>query len=614
MKKVLLTSCFVALAAMAGAKTIYVSPSGSASADGSSWATAVDNLPSALALATAGDEVWMAAGTYAVTQTINVLPGVDIYGGFAGTESSIDERVRPDAENAPWQFANETILTGSSENGRLLDHEDKTNYWEDGVIVDGVVVDNYDSKSNDKVFYLRTSCTVRNCWFRNIKQGGKIVYFETNGLVEDCMFENNSASDSFNGNMSNLYCIQMRELDNSNFVTADKPGNTARRCVFQNNQSQGISVYNTTEGGNAVVAYETLVEYCTFRNNSALCLNVNSQWPIFDYVESTYGDGARMVTIRHNLFENNAGEGLGTGSTITASGSGVVDFAYNIVRNNTNTTPNDDTDGAWRSAIMYCNNNVWITNCLFNNNTSNGLLLYLNSACYLLNTTIANNVGTVYTTDQGSSLFNSIILNNTATNNDKEIVIGGEYNTVDNCATTSDVTEGMVTGCITVDLASTFKAPTSFVGADVAQAEAVAAADFSLVDGSACVGAGNTDYEGYWAMASAWMERFMALDLAGNERFTNGAINIGAYEGDAANGIAGSNVAAADLATVYVDGNVLTVVAEGAAVEVYSVSGALVARDAVNGAANIALPQAGLYIVKVVAGGDAQSYKVLARN
>ena len=101
MKKVLLTSCFVALAAMAGAKTIYVSPSGSASADGSSWATAVDNLPSALALATAGDEVWMAAGTYAVTQTINVLPGVDIYGGFAGTESSIDERVRPDAENAP---------------------------------------------------------------------------------------------------------------------------------------------------------------------------------------------------------------------------------------------------------------------------------------------------------------------------------------------------------------------------------------------------------------------------------------------------------------------------------------------------------------------------------
>ena len=123
------------------------------------------------------------------------------------------------------------------------------------------------------------------------------------------------------------------------------------------------------------------------------------------------------------------------------------------------------------------------------------------------------------------------------------------------------------------------------------------------------------DYANMFFMSQSWIDRFMALDLAGNARLTDGAINIGAYEGDATTGIAGSNVAAADLATVYVDGNVLTVVSEDAAsVEVYSLNGALVAQDVVNGAANIALPQAGLYIVKVVAGGDAQSFKVLARN
>ena len=612
MKKVLLTSCFVALAAMAGAKTIYVSPSGSASADGSSWATAVNSLPAALSLSAAGDEIWMAAGTYTVTQTINVLPGVDIYGGFAGTESSIDERVRPDAENAPWQFANETILTGSSENGRLLDHEDKTSYWEDGVIVDGVVVDNYDSKTNDKVFYLRTSCTVRNCWFRNIRQGGKIVYFEINGLVEDCMFENNSASDSFNGNMSNLYCIQMRE-DDHNAVASDKPGNTARRCVFQNNQSQGISVYNTTDNANPVLESESLVEYCTFRNNHALCLNVNSQWPAY---MSDYGVEARRVTIQHNLFEGNSGEGLGTGSTVTASGTGYIDFAYNIIRNNSNTTPNDDTADSWRSSVIYCNNNVWITNCLIVNNTSNGLLIYLNNACNLYNTTVANNVGTVYMTTNSSGFGNSIILNNTPTNNDQEIVLGSNTSLVMNCATTSELTgDAVIDGCITADPAATFKAPTSFVGADAAQAEAIAAANYSLADGSNCIGAGEADYANMFFMSQSWIDRFMALDLAGNARLTDGAVNIGAYEGDAINGIAGSNVAAADLATVYVDGNVLTVVSEDAAsVEVYSLNGALVAQDVVNGAANIALPQAGLYIVKVVAGGDAQSFKVLARN
>lgn len=62
-----------------------------------SWDTACD-LQDALALAEAGDQVWVAAGIYKPTTdtdrtaTFLLKSGVAIYGGFAGTETSLTER------------------------------------------------------------------------------------------------------------------------------------------------------------------------------------------------------------------------------------------------------------------------------------------------------------------------------------------------------------------------------------------------------------------------------------------------------------------------------------------------------------------------------------------
>ena len=341
MKKVLLTSCFVALAAMAGAKTIYVSPSGSASADGSSWATAVDNLPSALALATAGDEVWMAAGTYAVTQTINVLPGVDIYGGFAGTESSIDERVRPDAENAPWQFANETVLKGSFV-GRLIDHEDKTTVWEgdNAVTIDGIVVDGHDAGDNDKILFLRSNFTVRNFQLRNCFVGGKGLYFEIGGTAVDCLFSGNAQSPTTT--RADIYAAQGREC-----MEGNRPGNTYDHCIFENNSITSLSIYNTMSNGGDVYEGETAVKNCIFRNNTASCLSVNSQWPA---ATGEYGNGARTLVVEDNLFEGNVASCNASGSVLHCNGTSICDFSRNIVCNNQNTAPQEGADGAFRSS------------------------------------------------------------------------------------------------------------------------------------------------------------------------------------------------------------------------------------------------------------------------
>ena len=79
---------------LAGAFTvtnvIYVSPSGNDANDGLTWATAKRTVQAGLNAAAAGDQVWVAAGTY--VENITLKSGVALYGGFAGTETDLSGR------------------------------------------------------------------------------------------------------------------------------------------------------------------------------------------------------------------------------------------------------------------------------------------------------------------------------------------------------------------------------------------------------------------------------------------------------------------------------------------------------------------------------------------
>jgi predicted outer membrane repeat protein len=95
------------------AETRYVDASLATGAnDGSSWADAfqgVEGLANALAAAASGDQIWVAAGTYKPTATstrtisIDLVDGVQVYGGFAGAETSLEQRDL---------VANPTVLSG----------------------------------------------------------------------------------------------------------------------------------------------------------------------------------------------------------------------------------------------------------------------------------------------------------------------------------------------------------------------------------------------------------------------------------------------------------------------------------------------------------------------
>jgi predicted outer membrane repeat protein len=93
----------------ASAATCYVNFAATGSNDGTTWENAYTDLQSALADGPACAQIWIARGTYKPTATtdrtisFNIKPFVAVYGGFAGGELFIGNRILP---------GNPTILSG----------------------------------------------------------------------------------------------------------------------------------------------------------------------------------------------------------------------------------------------------------------------------------------------------------------------------------------------------------------------------------------------------------------------------------------------------------------------------------------------------------------------
>lgn len=104
---------------------LHVRVDAAAGGDGTSWATAFDDLQDALDAAGQDFEIWVAAGVYRPDRgtgdresTFNMQSSVALYGGFLGNELTRDQR---DPQS------NETVLNGDL-NGN--DAEDPTDYFD----------------------------------------------------------------------------------------------------------------------------------------------------------------------------------------------------------------------------------------------------------------------------------------------------------------------------------------------------------------------------------------------------------------------------------------------------------------------------------------------------
>lgn len=591
MKKITTLACALFLASGLYAKTIYVTTDGNNTNDGLSWTTAVKDLSIAYDKASANDDIWMAGGTYTIMATVNMKDGVDVYGGFQKGDAGIDARVRPNASAEPWKFTNETaITTGMPVAFRPFDRVDKNVAWA-GATIDGIAFKDIET-TDGRVGYFNDGVTLQNSSVINCACKTSIMYFERNGIIRNCLFENNY---ELSGQTTSVVQLRGSKEDT-------EKGNTLENSIFRNNRCLALNIYNTayipstttetTYKGEALPS-KHYVKNVSFIDNRNICLSLNNKV-------------VRPVEIFNCLFEGNefatAAATTAAGNVITGGTSGTVDIVSCIIRNNKNTVA---ADGDWKNALIYLDGMSKMINCLVANNSSTKLLFYC--VGNIINSTIANNEGSVFGS-LSSSFINNAILGNTPTAD--KTVFDSDSNSgsylVNNAILDSEITQGgdlfEVIGSVTADM-SVFTQPTIFVGTSISdtQKTEIKNADFTVVVGSACANAGDvemaTEYVVYGDNQEA-LELFKK-DLAGNPRLSGTMINIGAYQGSLASAI--------ELKKVEEDGyaygeagSIVVCVANKALVQIYNETGVQVASTMVEaGESSISLNNSGLYLVRV---------------
>ncbi|MBL8862301.1 MAG: hypothetical protein JNK02_09850 [Planctomycetes bacterium] len=288
MRTPLLLASLLLLSTSAAAGTIHVNAGLATGAnDGTSWANAyrgVDALVVAVAASVAGDEVWVAAGTYkpttTTTRTIShaLKSGVAIYGGFVGNETALAQR--------DWS-TNVTVLSGDIGSvGVVTDnsyHVINAAGANATAVLDGFTVTdgnaNLASGNNDRgggiLCLSGASPTVRNCRFlaNRCTFGGGAGYVNgASPTFVNCVFEANlggSFGGAFDCNTTSTTWDRCTFIGNSaaraGAVEVFSTG-TPRilNCLFRGNTSTGSG------GGGAIWSSASpQIRNCTIVGNSS---------------------------------------------------------------------------------------------------------------------------------------------------------------------------------------------------------------------------------------------------------------------------------------------------------------------------------------------------------
>ena len=250
--------------AQAAGNIIYVSKTGSDS-DGSSWASAYNDLQSALDSAGTGDSIYVAAGTYVPTK--NAADGatgdggsdsafvlkkdVKIYGGFAGNETSLNER---DIAQ------NKTILSGDLGGGNNAYHVVISVGDMGTAAVDGLTITGGNADGSGSIQVGGTAVSRNN--------GGGMFNIGGSLMIVGCTFTNNTADNGggiYNIN-GNLTIIGSRFLNNTAIINGGglytEDYTLLVSCVFTGNiaQNRGGGMYHETSTAtlvNTIVAGNT---------------------------------------------------------------------------------------------------------------------------------------------------------------------------------------------------------------------------------------------------------------------------------------------------------------------------------------------------------------------
>jgi hypothetical protein len=363
MRKVIIVLSLLAMQGFAFAQSImYVTQQGAGARDGSSWANASNSLSLQTAInnlaANGGGQVWIASGTYypsedttgnsnptdARSKTFTLRNKVAVYGGFAGTETSINARSKSD-KNADkkisaWEFLNETILSGninndadSSNNAYHVVYQKANNV--DGILLDGVTVQEgfavksignpqYEEDNGGGLFVNNVNvvrCTIKNNIAYNYAGG---VYLHR-GSIDSCFIAQNSFiplsvnwGDGFGGG-----------------VAINEIGTISNSLIWNNSGHNGSGIFCNAGGivTSCVISFNKN-GLCAYANRGAVIMNsifVNNDYSV-NFTEATVVSCTIAKNKQNAYFWNSSILNTIVADVIAAFGSN-QDIKYSMVMN-----------------------------------------------------------------------------------------------------------------------------------------------------------------------------------------------------------------------------------------------------------------------------------------
>jgi len=332
--------------------------------NGLSWATAFRTIAEGIerARASFGGEVWVMQGVYGEARSgeggaLYLQPGVDLYGGFDGTEEIREQR---DALEYP------TVIDGSTANGGLP--AAPVVVGANATVLDGFTIRGGRGEVGPGMINNEVSPTIVECVFTDNEAtgfGGAVINIGASSpRFVDCVFTNNTAARS-GGAVTNTGatpvfedCLfSLNEATEAGGAIFNTPGSdiTVEGCTFERNAAGagGGAIFN--EGASPYIAGSVFL-----RNTSA-----NFGGALFNNLAADAGP-SEVLAINCVFAKNTAAEGGGAistlGSSFTAVNCTIAD----------NTAP-EDSGGAFfnndattevLNSIIWYNSDEWIVNLL----------------------------------------------------------------------------------------------------------------------------------------------------------------------------------------------------------------------------------------------------------
>ena len=337
----------------------YVKPTATGTGDGSSWDNAsgdlqkmIDELADNNVSQQAG-EVWVAAGTYKpqsqlisgmnYSASFRMRDGISVYGGFAGNETSKQERAKG---TMPWDFTNVTVLEAAYYESKLAWTNSKWTVGSDSrhvvwfapmsgesdftriTTLDGVTVQGGYAQGNTGLDDFKTDC------------GGGVYMDGANAYLSNCIVRENYAT----GNGGGVYL---------------KNGRVQTSLIYNNNAD--------ADGGAVYVENRGLVHRSMLTNNSAL--NGAGVY-LYNGAEASSDDPdhPEYLILSTCVVSNNTVRGNGA---VYCDKGGVL--MQNTITNNECVTATDATDvNASQTGGIYVDEYALVLNSVLWNNQMQG--------------------------------------------------------------------------------------------------------------------------------------------------------------------------------------------------------------------------------------------------